>query len=116
MLKQYIIVRKDLTEIAPVGKMMSQAGHAAYSASKLSSPEEIAEWEEGLETKITLSVKGETQMLNLIAKLEEADIPFAKIVDAGRTVFDGPTLTCLGVGPIKHDKLHDITRKLQLLK
>lgn len=116
MLKQYIIVRKDILDIAPIGKMMSQAGHAAVGAFELAAADDILDWKEHGETKITLSVKGEIQLLNIIKKLEDANIPFSKIVDAGRTVFDAPTLTCVGVGPIEHDKLYDITRKLQLLK
>lgn len=114
-MKQFIIVRKDLIAIAPIGKMMSQSGHAAVGACDLADPSDILEWKSTGETKITLSVKNEFQLLKIIAKLEEANIPHAKIVDAGRTVFNGPTLTCVGVGPMNSDSLTEITRKLQLL-
>lgn len=116
MLKQYIIVRKDLVKTAPVGKMMSQAAHAAVGACNISLEEDIKDWELGQSTKITLAVKNEFQLLKVISQLESFDIPFAKIIDAGRTVFDGETLTCVGVGPIHHDDLESITKKLQLLQ
>ncbi len=38
-----------------------------------------------------------------------------KVVDAGLTVFDGPTLTCIGIGPINPDAREAILRSLRPL-
>jgi peptidyl-tRNA hydrolase len=115
-MKQFIIIRKDLIDIAPIGKMMSQACHASVGACRLVSTSDLTDWQSTGETKITLSVKNEFQILKIIDKLNEANIPHSKIIDEGRTVFDGPTLTCVGVGPMDHNTLNEITKKLQLLK
>jgi len=38
----------------------------------------------------------------------------ALIKDAGFTVFDEPTVTCLGIGPIREDLIQDDLKKLKL--
>jgi peptidyl-tRNA hydrolase len=116
MLKQYILMRGDLLDIMPIGKAIGQGSHAAVAASGQSTPEDIELWKTNGEAKIVLKAKSLTQVENTIAKLKEAGILHAVIVDEGRTVFNGEkTLTCIGVGPVDNPAVNQIMKKFQLL-
>lgn len=112
MYKQVILVRQDLK--LPKGKMAAQASHASVEAVMKSDEEVVEEWrQEGMKKSI-LKVKDEKELLEYKKKAGTAKIKNALIKDAGRTFFDKPTITCLGVGPDKEDKIDKITGKLHL--
>jgi len=121
-LRIYIVLRTDVD--MPTGKTFVQVGHAVLAtveAARAADPARVAAYlgagaqdllEEG-QTKIVLRGK-EKELLRAAADLKAACIPHALIRDAGRTVFAEPTLTCLGIGPVRRSDLPRSVRRLQL--
>lgn len=126
--KIYIIFAKESVDKMNGirGKLASMAGHAAlhaywdsesrfpgqhgYSEDELSDAEKYRN--SGVAYKITLIV-------DTVAELEKlrdayADICGVSLVkDAGLTVFDGPTVVCLGIGPVHVDHINDDLKSLK---
>lgn len=112
----------------PQGKLAAQVSHASLGALfKCGTKDEIAlhielgketaveQWLNGSFTKIVLYVKSDEKLQDVFKKAEEAGLPCALITDAGHTVFDKPTRTCVGIGPVFPDQLIGITDKLRVL-
>ena len=77
----------------------------------------FAEYSEGSFTKIILTVKTETQFLNLYEKLKDNNINCVLIQDSGLTVFNNvPTYTFIGIEPEYSYYIDCFTSKYQLLK
>ena len=114
--KQAILVRTDL-EMGK-GKIAAQASHAsilAYERAKKQVPEVASEWfSEGMK-KIVLKVSGEKELLEYYVLAKQAGIPSELVRDAGHTQIEPGTITCLGAGPFREDKLDTIFGKLKLL-
>ena len=67
-------------------------------------------------TKIVLGCNSEEELLDLIKKSQELEIPCYPIYDMGLTEFHGKeTLTCCSFGPFEKEKLDKLTGKLQLI-
>lgn len=113
------------------GKMSSQAGHAFlhsyWDAMGLNTPKDIrykvnfykyeqavAYSNSGLAFKITLKVDTVTELLEL-QKAYSSICGTSLVTDAGRTVFDEPTITCLGIGPIAECNIKDDLKSLKVL-
>lgn len=121
-LRIYILVRNDIT--MPLGKAFAQVGHAVLGtveAARRVDPRRVAAYlgegdlaliEQG-HAKIALRGK-EKDLLRAAKELAEAGLPHALIRDAGRTVFAEPTLTCLGIGPVRKSELPKFVQRLQL--
>ncbi len=131
-IRQVILMRTDLG--MGVGKQISQACHASlgaflkqtqrhetsYDTIKLeleyADGSYMHEWLDGIFTKITLAVKSEEKLLNLVKKAEEAGINTCLITDSGKTVFNGEaTITCACLGIAPKEELDKITGRLRLL-
>jgi len=137
--KQVIVIRKDLKMRR--GKEIAQGSHASmkvffdriqeydeeiyvddvagYDGIRTSwqcdfTPEMEA-WKKGIFTKVVCKVDSEEELLDLVRKAKEANIPVALIEDCGKTEFHGiPTKTCCAIGPDNVDKINEITGHLQL--
>ena len=138
--KQCLIVRRDLKMRR--GKEIAQCAHASmkvffdrlktyrdyimddsipnntkdsiYSL-KGEITKEMAEWKEGIFTKITCYVNSEAELLALRTAADELDIPNAIIQDCGKTEFHGiPTYTALAIGPDECSKIDSVTKHLPL--
>jgi peptidyl-tRNA hydrolase len=106
------------------GKLAAQAGHAYLhawwdAARRKEVIGDVAfEYQRSLRAyKIALvapEAADEAWFDGLIA-LYRGKTGVTKVVDAGLTVFDGPTLTCIGIGPIHPDNREDILRGLKSL-
>ena len=127
--KQVIVVRKDLN--MPAGKLAAQVSHASTGAflkhfnnlggtltpkDKKSYGNNVHPWLTNEFTKICLKVDSEAELLEVYKKCLEEGIPSSLIKDAGHTVFNEPTLTCLGIGPFQSDKIDEITGDLKLYR
>lgn len=130
---QIIIVRRDLG--MPAGKIIAQACHASMAvllnmmktstsddgatvtrSIMLDAADPINQWLSGSFTKIAVWAQDEQHLLDLIHKAEESGLPVSKIVDSGRTVFNGvATLTCACVGPASKSQREAITGGLQMI-
>lgn len=105
LLRIYIIVRGELTISA--GKLAGQAGHAvlgAYLDAVKRTPEVAAAYEaDELHAKIVLQGGPERELVDLVMACGGQNIPHHLVTDAGLTEFSGPTVTCLGIGPISKE-------------
>ena len=101
------------------GKMIAQGGHAFVHAFKDSADnfvEHAAGYlESGNAYKITLQVKTTAELVELEA-LYKGRFGTALITDAARTVFNEPTTTCLGIGPIRESQRETILKNLTPFK
>ena len=112
-LKQVILVRMDLK--LPKGKMAAQVSHASVEAILRSHPDIIEEWRQQGMKKVVLKVKDKDELISFKNRAEDNNIIAALISDAGRTVVEPGTITCLGIGPDKEEKIDKITGHLKMV-
>lgn len=103
---------------------MSQSGHASWGFVKkhLNNGKicfELSDiqlnWIETGETKITVQVKSEEELLQIFNNAKNAGLEVNLVTDLGRTEFNGvPTNTCLSIGPDLSEKIDEITGHLEL--
>ncbi len=113
MYKQVIVVRNDLK--MPKGKLAVQSSHASVQGVLNSDDKIVDEWISEGSKKSVLKVKDKDELLEIKKKAEAAKLKTALITDAGKTFFEGPTITCLAIGPDKEEKIDKITGKLKLV-
>ena len=115
-LRIYILVRSDID--IPSGKLVVQVAHAAigvYQACFELNPGLLGRYNATeLVKKICLNAKNVTTLTRARQECQENGIPTFLVQDAGLTVFDEPTITALGIGPVTKDDLPRYVRKLQL--
>jgi PTH2 family peptidyl-tRNA hydrolase len=125
--KQVLVLRKDLN--MRKGKMVAQGAHASeaflihylmnyeveYSDNMFAITNLIA-WLKGGQTKITVSVNSEDELMELYHLAKRKGLIVNLITDAGRTEFNGvPTRTCIAIGPNDVDAIDELTGHLPLL-
>lgn len=126
--KQVIVARRDIN--MPPGKLAAQAAHASIAVF-LNKGEWTAEhtfeianvtpamkhWMTVSFPKVVLEAKDEMEMEILFAEMQKSGLPCSKIIDSGRTVYDGQhNLTCIAVGPAERADIDRITGHLPLYK
>jgi PTH2 family peptidyl-tRNA hydrolase len=112
-MKQIIVVNEALR--LPRGKLASQVAHASVAAFLHASPEAQERWLAQGMRKIVLSGESAEQLSTLLAHATEIGIPCELICDAGRTVVEAGTATCLGLGPAADSDLDKVTGALKLV-
>ncbi len=122
--KQVIVMRKDLN--MRKGKIAAQASHASLGAILglcqqdgdrliLDMDERTKPWLTGRFKKICVYVNGEAELLEVYEQAKTAGLIVSLIKDAGLTEFNGvATITCIGVGPDRSDRIDAVTGKLPL--
>ncbi|MDP7458163.1 MAG: peptidyl-tRNA hydrolase Pth2 [Candidatus Woesearchaeota archaeon] len=111
--KQVILVRKDLK--LPEGKLAAQVAHASIASTHNSKQTILKKWmQEGMK-KIVLSVADEEQLKLYEKKAKDAKLVAEIITDAGHTIVDPGTITCLGIGPDEENKIDKVTGNLKIL-
>lgn len=129
--KQVLVVRKDLR--MRKGKIAAQCAHASLAVLLRRMPRELdgamttrslryegdtamASWLDGRFTKVCVYVESEQALDDIAADAERLGLPFALIVDSGKTEFAGvPTKTVVAVGPAWIDEVDAVTGGLPLL-
>ena len=111
--KQVILVREDLK--LPKGKLAVQVAHASLEAASKSDKKMIDSWKTQGAKKVALKVADEKELFKCMSMLENENIKVALIKDAGHTVVEPGTITCLGAGPDMEDKIDKITGKLKMV-
>ncbi|HEX3839062.1 MAG TPA: peptidyl-tRNA hydrolase Pth2 [Steroidobacteraceae bacterium] len=112
-MKQVIVVNEALR--LPRGKLAAQVAHASVAAFLRASAESQERWlSEGMR-KIVLSCESAEQLTALMARASERGIAAELICDAGRTVVEAGTATCLGLGPAADSDMDRITGALKLV-
>jgi PTH2 family peptidyl-tRNA hydrolase len=112
-LKQVILVRMDLK--LPKGKLAAQVAHASVDAVSKTDRKLLDRWNEGGAKKVVLKAADEKELLALQQQARDAGMKSSLIADAGRTVLEPGTITCLGIGPDLESKIDKITGKLKVL-
>lgn len=113
MYKQVIVVRKDLK--MDKGKIAAQVAHASLEAYKKADAKDVIGWEaEGMK-KVVVGVKDIKEFMRIKERVKRANIPYSVIRDAGRTQIRPGTVTAMGIGPAKEEKINRITKNLKLL-
>ena len=111
--KQVILVRDDLK--LPKGKLSSQVAHASVDAILKSDKKMIGFWKTEGGKKIVLKVKDEKELFKYKQIAEESGLKTALITDAGHTVVEPGTITCLGIGPDLEEKIDKVSGKLKMM-
>lgn len=112
-MKQVIVVRKDLKMTQ--GKLSAQCSHASVEAVLNSSKKNIEEWKKQGSKKVIVKVGSKKELLDLQKKAKSLKLVCVLIKDAARTFFKKPTITCLGIGPDKEEKIDKVTGHLKML-
>ena len=111
--KQVILVRQDLK--LPKGKLSSQVAHASVEALLKSHKDDIKKWKDHGMKKVVLKVKDKKELFKYKQLAEDLGLVSAIITDAGKTVIEPGTITCLGIGPDKEEKIDEVTGELKML-
>ena len=117
--KMYCIFAKEsVQKMGGVrGKMCAQAGHA-YLHTFMNAMNETPELATAyLDSKHAYKIALVVDTVEQLQELQESykDVCSTKLItDAGFTVFEEPTTTCLGLGPISEDKIGEDLKALKL--
>jgi PTH2 family peptidyl-tRNA hydrolase len=111
-----IVMRTDLN--MSIGKMISQACHAAINCSEDAKRTQTKHWrrwrDEGAK-KVTLQIDNLEELEELAKKAESLNIIYDMIHDAGHTEVTPGTVTCIGIGPHQEEFIDIVTGNLPLL-
>jgi peptidyl-tRNA hydrolase len=113
-MKQVIVVNEALK--LPRGKLAAQVAHASVAAFIATSAEARRRWERVGMPKVVLRCESEHELLELEAAALHAGLPAALIRDAGHTVVEPGTVTCLGLGPAEPTLIDALTGALKLVR
>ncbi|KAL9439832.1 hypothetical protein AB3S75_018658 [Citrus x aurantiifolia] len=116
VLVQYVVLRRDLIDAWPLGSVVTQGCHASVSAIwshkddphtlQYCSPQNINSMH-----KVTLEVKGETQIVNLSEKLNAGGIAHKLWIEQPENI-----PTCLATKPYPKATVSLVFKKLKLCK
>ena len=112
-MKQVILVRTDLK--MSKGKIAAQVSHASVDCLLRSHKDDIEKWRNEGMKKVILKVEGMDELKEYHRKAHDAGLMVCFISDAGRTEVMPGTITCMGIGPDKDEKVDKITSKLKML-
>jgi peptidyl-tRNA hydrolase len=106
-----VVFRSDLD--MPRGKSEVQFGHA-ISMLIHRDPDAFIDYLAGLQLKVSLEADDASALERIVEKAKARHVPAVTVVDAGRTIFGEPTLTCVGIGPMSKTDCNAITRGAKL--
>ncbi len=113
-MKQVILVNEQLS--LPRGKLAAQVAHASVASLLSTAADDQKAWFASGMPKVVLAVETEEALIAYFEKARDAELPAQIIRDAGRTVVDAGTITCLGIGPAAVEAIDEITGALSLLR
>ena len=112
-MKQVIVVNQALG--LPAGKLAAQVAHAAVGAFLRASRDKQLGWLEAGMPKIVVQCASESELLSIQARAEKAGLATLLVRDAGKTVVQAGTPTCVGIGPDRPEAIDPITGGLPLV-
>ena len=112
MYKQVIVVRGLRMSR---GKLAAQCSHAAVSAALKTDKRILDAWLASGQKKAVLKA-GIGEIRILAEKCKKLGLPYCVVADAGRTELKPGTITCIGIGPGREEKINKVTGSLALLK
>ena len=111
--KQVILVRQDLK--LPKGKLAVQVAHASLDAAMKSQHSILDEWRGEGGKKVVLKAADLAELKRYESLARKEKLVSVLIADAGRTILEPGTVTCIGIGPDKEEKIDKVTGKLKIL-
>ena len=112
-LKQVILVRSDLK--LPKGKLAAQVAHASLEAAMKSQRGVVEDWRSDGGKKVVLKVESLDELRKYKAIADKEKLVAVLIADAGHTVLEPGTVTCLGIGPEREGVIDKVTGQLKIL-
>ena len=128
-MKQVIVMRTDLN--MRKGKMIAQGAHATLgcllgddisierlakrNAGIISLTNNIRDWLALGMKKICVRADSEEELLEIHAEAHRRGLSSFLVTDAGHTEFNGPTNTCIAIGPAEDTEVDLVTGHLKLL-
>jgi peptidyl-tRNA hydrolase len=112
--KQVIVVNGALD--LPRGKMAAQVAHAAVGAFLGAPRQNQVGWLQQGMPKVVVQCATEDELHALLAQAEAAGLPAMLVRDAGKTVVQAGTATCVGIGPDLAERIDPITGALPLVR
>ncbi|CAN6236170.1 unnamed protein product [Urochloa humidicola] len=116
VLVQYVVLRRDLADAWPMGSVVTQGCHAAVAAvwehrdhpdtAAYCGPDNLDRMH-----KVTLEVKGETQLKNLAEKLQVAGVRHKVWIEQPENI-----PTCIATAPCLKSQVSSFFKKLKLCK
>jgi len=113
-MKQVIVVNQALN--LPAGKMAAQVAHAAVGGFLRAGRDQQVGWLEHGMPKVVLRCVDEAALMALAEQSQAAGLPTMLVRDAGRTVVEAGTPTCVGIGPDEALKVDALTGTLKLAR
>uniref|UniRef100_A0A0D9W933 peptidyl-tRNA hydrolase n=1 Tax=Leersia perrieri TaxID=77586 RepID=A0A0D9W933_9ORYZ len=123
---QYVVLRRDLADAWPLGSVVAQGCHAAVAAvwahrdhpdtAAYCGPDNLDRMHKACSTcieilRVTLEVKGETQLKNLAEKLEAAGVRHKLWIEQPENI-----PTCIATAPCPKSQVSSFFKKLKLCK
>ncbi|XP_042039961.1 putative peptidyl-tRNA hydrolase PTRHD1 [Salvia splendens] len=113
---QYVVLRRDLIDTWPLGSVVTQGCHASVAAiwTHKDDPDTLSYCSPpNLDSmhKVTLEVKGETQLLNLSEKLKAGGVAHKLWIEQPENF-----ATCLATKPCPKSAVSSFFKKLKLCK
>lgn len=107
-----VIFRGDI-EI-PRGKSAAQFGHAIALLMADGQPEIIAAYMANGAMKLSMEASNLVAIESIARRAKLRGVPCVIVYDAGRTGFDGTTVTCIGLGPMNKTDCNALTRSAKM--
>lgn len=114
--KLVVLMRQDLK--LPKGKMAAQAAHAAVEATLIALKNDesvVKKWRQSGQKKVVLKVSSEKDIFKYKLIAKDNGLVTAVITDAGRTVVEPGTVTCMAIGPASEEAVDAVTGELQMM-
>lgn len=113
-LRIIVVFRRDLS--MPSGKSEVQFGHAVDGCLELTENSLLARYRSENRMKLSMEAADEAELRRIATRASERGVPYFLVTDAGHTVFDGPTVTCIGLGPMTKTDGNSLTRNAKMRK
>ena len=95
--------------------MSAQCSHASVDAVMKSDKKIVDLWRKEGAKKVVLEVKDEKELFKYKQIADDEGLKTALITDAGHTVVEPGTRTCVGIGPDEEEKIDRVTGKLKMV-
>ncbi|MBS3142386.1 peptidyl-tRNA hydrolase Pth2 [Candidatus Woesearchaeota archaeon] len=112
-MKQVIVIRNDLK--LPKGKLAAQVAHASTEAALRTARSVLERWRAQGMKKVVLKVETVEELREIERVAKRLKLVTAMVMDAGHTVVEPGTITCLGIGPDSEEKINQVTGSLKMV-
>jgi peptidyl-tRNA hydrolase len=96
--------------------MAAQVAHAAVGGFLRAARDQQIGWLDSGMAKVVLACESEAALLALADEAGKAGLAVMLVRDAGRTVVQAGTITCIGIGPDEIGRIDAVTGTLGLMR